>query len=117
MFELDSEQRAKLAHWVEIQDAKVYAEQRERRKRLAFPNLLDGAYYGASGGGYSYIFTPTSLGVALEVRNNITKETIDLTQIDLDKELRAIKAIITKMHRELVAEKLTQDAQDMGLYQ
>jgi hypothetical protein len=33
----------------------------------------DFPYYGASGGAYSYIFTLTSLGLMVSIRNNLTK--------------------------------------------
>jgi hypothetical protein len=39
----------------------------------------DEPYYGCSGGAYSYIYTPTSLGMIIGVRNNITKDEINLT--------------------------------------
>jgi hypothetical protein len=39
----------------------------------------DTPYYGASGGAYSYIFTITSLGLMVSIRNNLTKVEENLT--------------------------------------
>lgn len=39
-------------------------------------------YYGAIAGSYSYIFTPTGLGVAVQIKNNVTEEVLDLTDYD-----------------------------------
>jgi len=39
--------------------------------------------YGAIGGGYTYRFTPTSIGVAFEVKNNITGAVLDLTDYNV----------------------------------
>ena len=36
-------------------------------------------YSGATGGRYSWIFTPTSIGLCTEVQDNITKVKINLT--------------------------------------
>lgn len=64
MFSLSEKQGEKLAAWQEEQDAEARASEH---------------HYGASGGAYSYTFTPTTLGVAVVVTNNLTKESIDLT--------------------------------------
>ncbi len=66
---LDEEQWAKLIVWVEKQDDKVKALHGEK----------PGYPYGASGGAYTYSFTPTNLGLVATVRNNLTHEEIDLT--------------------------------------
>lgn len=55
--------------WADYQDKKVANSQGEN-----FPN------YGASGGAYSYIFTPTSIGTIIKVKNSITGDTLDLTE-------------------------------------
>lgn len=39
-------------------------------------------YGGAAGGHLSYIFTPTSLGVAFEVKENVSGKTINLTRYE-----------------------------------
>lgn len=61
MFSLDSSQKAKLFEWMESR------------------NL--GQYEGASGGRFTFSFTPTSLGVVTEVVDNLNKENnkLDLT--------------------------------------
>lgn len=38
--------------------------------------------YGAIGGGYTYEFTPTGLGIIFKVTNAVTKQTLDLTEYD-----------------------------------
>ena len=71
MFRLDPSQLDKLNAWVEEQDKK-FAEKQGR------PD----AYYGCSDGSLTYRFTPTTLGVIVVVRNNGTKEEIDLTNYE-----------------------------------
>jgi hypothetical protein len=58
MFDLDKEQLEKLAEW--------------KGKHTK-------AFVGAIGGRYTYSFSPTSLGVVVKVKDEITKEEIDLT--------------------------------------
>ena len=48
-------------------------------------NILESAsfnqpYAGCSGGGYSYTFTPTTVGVSIKVTCNSTKESLDYFQ-------------------------------------
>lgn len=71
MFQLDADQMKQFVTWRDEQD-KVVAQKQGR----------DEAYYGAIGGGYTFCFTPTGLGVALTVVNNVTKEEINLTEYD-----------------------------------
>lgn len=59
MIPLTEAQEKKLAEWIEAND----------------PN----AYAGASGGRYSYILTPTSIGLCVSVRDNLKKIEINLT--------------------------------------
>lgn len=73
MFQLTKQQQLELEAWKEMQDAKVLAMQRE-----GYPSQ-EHAYYGCSGGAYTYSFTPTTLGLCVEVTNSVTKESIDLT--------------------------------------
>jgi len=75
-FGIDAEQAEKLATWIEEQNAKVA----ERQKDKDFPST---PYYGCSGGAYTYLFTPTTLGMVVKVRNNMTKEEIDLTDYEM----------------------------------
>ena len=76
MFEITDSQRGKLNVWKAEQDAKVARLQREKGSKLPdclLPN------YGAIGSGYTYEFTPSSIGMMLTVRNNYTRDTIELT--------------------------------------
>lgn len=75
MFGLTDKQKEDAAAFIEEQDAKVVEMQKdsERAKLGLTP------YYGASGGAYSYIFTPTSLGLCVAIRNNLTKDEKSLT--------------------------------------
>jgi hypothetical protein len=75
MFMLNVGQTERCAEWMKAQDAKVA----ERQKESDHP---DKPYYGCTGGAYSYIFTPTTIGLCVEVRNNLTKETINLTDTE-----------------------------------
>ena len=77
MFSLSKEQEKKLAGWQLVQEAKVISLEKGTELEHS-----DEAYYGAVGGGYTYSFTPTSLGCITKVENNITKEEIDLTEYD-----------------------------------
>jgi hypothetical protein len=61
MFRLTEQQEAKLKLW--LQD-------------------LPYAPTGAAGGRFTYLFTPTSLGVILEVRDNALGKSLNLTDYD-----------------------------------
>lgn len=84
-FELSEAQLAKLNEWmarvhqraIEIQLeslARMTPEEREQRQPDRVP------YYGASGGGLTFTFTPTGLGVVCKVKEYITEEVIDLSE-------------------------------------
>ena len=77
MFSLDKIQQEKLAKWRKSQDVKVM----EQQKGTKFEHSNE-AYYGCSGGAYTYEFTPTSLGLVVVVRNGMTEEEIDLSDYD-----------------------------------
>jgi hypothetical protein len=70
-FTLTSEQNKILQKWVEKQDAIVAKKQGKSY-----------AYYGSTGGGYTYCFTPTGLGTVVAVKNSVTNSQIDLTDYD-----------------------------------
>ena len=74
MFIISKNQQAQIDTWKQEQNAKV-AKQQEGTDvaRVGGPN------YGAIGGGFTYMFTPTGLGMVIKVVNNITKEELDLT--------------------------------------
>lgn len=80
MFHLTPAESEKASKFMDEQDAKVVAKQKE--STMAFIKSCadeDIAYYGATGGAYSYIFTPTSIGLVTVIRNNVTKEELTLT--------------------------------------
>lgn len=62
--EFTDEQLDKLNKWIDEQDLKCNAKEH---------------HYGVICSGYSYILTPTTLGDCIVVRNNFTKEEINLT--------------------------------------
>lgn len=64
-FEITEDQKTKIDIWL--------SQQREKTK---------GGLYGPIGGNISYTFTPTSLGDILVVRNDQTKEEINVTDFD-----------------------------------
>jgi hypothetical protein len=66
---LSSENKRKFNDWGKEQDAKILV-----LNPLGTAGALD--KYTSR---YTYMFTPTSLGNVIEVRNNITNEKIDLT--------------------------------------
>jgi hypothetical protein len=85
-FELSETQVARLNEWlagihqraIEIQLtdlARMTPEEREERQPDRVP------YYGAGGGGLTFTFTPTGLGVICRVSEYITEEVIDLSEI------------------------------------
>ncbi|MFA5767445.1 MAG: hypothetical protein WC919_05970 [Candidatus Paceibacterota bacterium] len=77
MFGLDAKQAEQLRAWSAEQDKKVI----EQQKGTSVEHEGE-AYYGCSGGALTYMFTPTSLGLVTEVKNNLTGETINLTDFD-----------------------------------
>lgn len=94
IFKLDEKQEKELAEWKKVQNKKVAGMQDEiafAAKALSEAGFEDiapsirmkgEAYYGACGGGYSYIFTPTSLGMGISVMNTLTGDEINLTNYD-----------------------------------
>lgn len=72
MFQLTNDQREKFSIWRKEQDEKVAKMQKTESP----------PYYGCNGGGYSYIFVPTSLGLITVVKNNVTQEEINLTKYE-----------------------------------
>jgi hypothetical protein len=68
-FSLSQMQLQKINKWALQQDKKVAEQQGQ-----SYPN------YGAIGGGYTYKFTPTSMGIIVKVENSITKEELDISE-------------------------------------
>jgi hypothetical protein len=77
MFSLDEQQRKKFNEWKKEQDEKV-----KNKQKGTHLERLNGPYYGACAGAYTYSFTPTTLGCVVKVTNGLTKEEIDLTDYD-----------------------------------
>lgn len=65
MFSLTEKQIAKINKFIKQEEKKTKGE------------------YGTIGGGYTYSFTPTSVGVVIRVQNNVTKKEIDVSDYDL----------------------------------
>lgn len=71
MYEFSAEQQKLIEEFIKEQDAKVAELQKDSPRAKEGGSL---PYYGACGGAYSYIFTPTSLGTCVSIRNNVTKD-------------------------------------------
>lgn len=60
---------------------------KEQKKIDAFlkkqDRIMRNVNVGAIGGAYTYHFTPTSIGVIIEIENTVTKEKINVTDYDL----------------------------------
>lgn len=69
-FKLDSKQMEKLSSWKKEQNNIIKKIEKEMTRSPA------------AGGYYSYIFTPMSIGLCIQVENNLTKDKIDLTDYD-----------------------------------
>ena len=77
-FTLTESQAEKLEVWQQEQDRKVVEAQSGTDLER-----LGQAYYGCSGGAYTYHCTPTSIGDVVKVTNSETNETIDLSDYEL----------------------------------
>lgn len=73
-FDISEEESERIRAWQQEIDAKVMKQQ--KGTDMEFPG---GAYYGANGGGYTYSFTPTSLGTVVKVINDLTGDVLDIT--------------------------------------
>ena len=86
MFELTQEQNTKLDTWVKEQDLKAIENQRATFKNpseFIVQCWDDGyPYTGAIGGGLTYEFTPTSLGLVTKVKYGLSEEEIDLSDYE-----------------------------------
>lgn len=89
MFELDEQQKKKLAEWVEKQNQFAIEKQKESISE-SDPSYSTAQEYwksgypytGAIGGGLTYCFSPTGLGIVTKVQYSLTDEEIDLTDYD-----------------------------------
>lgn len=76
VFTVSKEEEKKIRAWMKEQDKKVA----ERQNNIG---VFKGcANYGAIGGGYTYCFTPTGIGMIVKVVNGVTKEELDVTDYD-----------------------------------
>jgi len=85
IFEIDSTQLAKINAWTAEQDKKAIARQKESMSPEDFSLLTsDGKfpYTGAIGGGLTYSFTMTSLGMVTKVHYALTDETLDVSDYE-----------------------------------
>lgn len=73
MFKITKEDQDKIKIWMEGQDKKVVDFQNKKNNT----NYTQ-PYYGMTGDGYTYSFTPTSIGTFISVKNNATKEELEL---------------------------------------
>lgn len=81
-FKLSLGQFAELNEWLSGVEKRAAAIQREQYsvQDRVLPDALP--YYGALGGGLEFSFVPNGFGVCVSVREVITGESIDLTEMD-----------------------------------
>ncbi len=75
---LDQDQQEKIERWIDIaRNPAALAQQKNVDRHLT----MDGTepYEGAIGGGLTYSFTPTGLGMIVKVTCNLTKLELDVT--------------------------------------
>lgn len=67
--------------WLESLKPEILAIQKQGSKNSPFGDIMssDEPYYGATGGGVSYTFTPTSLGTILTVKEAITGKELNVS--------------------------------------
>lgn len=89
-FFLNDDQIVKLEKWKkEVYTKGVKLQKKEVKKRKIKNNLslyeesweLGYPYTGAIGGQFSYTFTPNSIGESVKVKDAVTGEVLDLTDI------------------------------------
>ena len=69
-----------IAEWVESLRPEILAIQNAGRDGIFDDVMMPGEpYYGATGGGLSYTFTPTSLGTILVVKEAITGKELNVS--------------------------------------
>lgn len=79
MFTLDEKQLERLYVWQDEIYEKAFNSQSDLPPGLS---MKGAPYYGVIGGGLTYKFTPTSLGIIVKVQEAVTGEEIDLTDYD-----------------------------------
>lgn len=80
-FGLNAAEVGTINKWYESLKPEILAIQRKGSKASGISDILDGdePYYGATGGGVSYTFTPTSLGTILVVKEAITGKELNVS--------------------------------------
>jgi hypothetical protein len=87
-FELNEKQMDTLDKWVDSQSATAVANQKANPPTDVPLDILETCwdmgypYGGAIGGSLTYSFTPTSVGVAIDVTCSHTQQTIDLSDYE-----------------------------------
>lgn len=85
MFSLTEDELVKIAAWDAECNKRIIEKQKEEMSEADF-FLLTGngkhPYFGACGGNLQYTFTPTSIGVSVEVKNVYLNESLDITDYD-----------------------------------
>lgn len=82
IFEVTKEQMQKIGEWVKEQDQIAIARQKKTMSAEDFSLLTSDGQYpytGACGGGLTYSFTHTSLGMVTKVHYALNDETLDVT--------------------------------------
>lgn len=80
-FSLNMAEQAVVDEWLAELRPEILAMQKQRYKDDASVALMqDEVYYGATGGGLTYSFIPTSLGSVIVVKEAITGKELNVTQ-------------------------------------
>ena len=80
-FGLNVAEAATITEWVESLRPEIMAIQNAGSKRTGIDDSITGGepYYGATGGGLSYTFIPTSLGTIITVKETITGKELNVS--------------------------------------
>lgn len=80
-FGLNIAEAACIAEWVESLRPEIIAIQKAGSKNTGIDDSITGGepYYGATGGGISYTFIPTSLGTIITVKEAITGKELNVS--------------------------------------
>jgi hypothetical protein len=81
VFGLNVAEQAAVDEWTASLRAEIMAIQNKGSKRSPFKDIMGSEpYYGATGGGLTYAFTPTSLGTICVVTEAITKKSLNVAE-------------------------------------
>lgn len=81
-YDLTEQEEAAAKAFIKDQENKMIEKQRQSMAPEDFARLTGNGkwpYYGAIGGGFSWIITSTSIGQALRIKDNVTGEEKDIT--------------------------------------